>query len=234
MSEGRLFYGWWISIAAAVALFLGGPPILVLSFPVFLKAFAKEFHASRSAISLAFSLHNIVAAAASPLFGRLVDRVGSRKMIILGTIALASLLIGNRFVTASVLGIYFFNMMGAVTGLGAGPIPYSSIVSRWFDKRRGSALAVMMLGIGTGAMVMPALVQRLIMSFGWRAAYSIYGCAMLVIALPVIIAFIRDSPSEMGLFPDGASGSSLSEKKPELDGLTWREARRTRTFWLLV
>src|SRR5438874_9980405 len=74
----------------------------IFSFPVFLKAFAKEFHASRSAISLAFSLHNIVAAAASPLFGRLVDRVGSRKMIILGTIALASLLIGNRFVTAKI------------------------------------------------------------------------------------------------------------------------------------
>ena len=71
----KVFYGWWLAIAAGVALCLGGPPILVFSFPVFLKAFTKEFHASRSAISLAFSLHNVVAAVGAPLIGRLVDRI---------------------------------------------------------------------------------------------------------------------------------------------------------------
>jgi len=230
----KAFYGWWLAIAAGVALCLGGPPILVFSFPVFLKAFTKEFHASRSAISLAFSLDNVVAAVGAPLIGRLVDRIGSRRIIILGTILLASLLIGNRFMTVNVLGIYIFNMLGALTGVGSGPIPYSTIISKWFDRRRGSALAVMMLGIGIGAVIMPSLVQRLITSFGWRAAYSIYGCAMLLIALPVVVAFMRDSPSEMGLLPDGASGPSFSGKESDLAGLSWREARRTRTFWLMV
>ncbi|PYY14628.1 MAG: MFS transporter, partial [Acidobacteria bacterium] len=230
----KAFYGWWLAIAAGVALCLGGPPILVFSFPVFLKAFTKEFHASRSAISLAFSLHNVVAAVGAPLIGRLVDRIGSRRIIILGTILLASLLIGNRFMTVNVLGIYIFNMLGALTGVGSGPIPYSTIISKWFDRRRGSALAVMMLGIGIGAVIMPSLVQRLITSFGWRAAYSIYGCAMLLIALPVVVVFMRDAPSEMGLLPDGASGPSFSGKESDLAGLSWREARRTRTFWLMV
>ena len=229
-----IFYGWWIAVAAGIALCLGGPPILVFSFPIFLKAFTKEFHASRSAISLAFSLHNVVSAVGAPLIGRLIDRIGSRKIIILGTLLLGSLLIGNRLVTVSVLGIYIFNMLGALTGVGSGPIPYSSIISRWFDRRRGSALAVMMLGIGIGAVIMPSLVQRLITSFGWRAAYSIYGSAMLLIALPMVVAFIRDAPSEIGLLPDGAPSSSFSRKDSDSSGLSWREARRTRTFWLMV
>jgi MFS family permease len=234
MSDRKLFYGWWVAIAAGVALCLGGPPILVFAFPVFLKAFTKEFHASRSAISLAFSLHNVVSAVGAPLFGRLVDRVGSRRMIILGTVLLAFLLIGNSFVTVSVAGIYIFNMLGALAGMGAGPIPYSAIISRWFDKRRGSGLAVMMLGLGIAAIILPSLVQRLITVFGWRAAYSIYGCAMLLIALPIVMTFMRDTPAEMGLLPDGASWTPRSHTKGQLDGLSWSEARRTRTFWLMV
>jgi len=233
-SNRKVFYGWWIAVVAGIACMLGGPPILVFSFPVFLKALTKEFHASRSAVSLAFGLHNIVSAVGAPLFGRLVDRVGSRRTVIPGTMLLAILLIGNKVITISILGIYIFNMFGALTGMGAGPIPYSNIISRWFDKRRGSALAVMMLGLGTGAVVMPSLVQRLITSYGWRTAYSIYGCAMLLIALPVVVAFLRDSPSEMGLLPDGAPASSSSDKPDKLAGLSWRQARRTQTFWVMV
>jgi len=233
-SRRRIFYGWWIAIAASVALCLGEPAILVFSFPVFLKALIKEFHASRSAVSLAFSLHNLVLAVGAPLFGRLVDRIGSRRAIVPGTLLVAILLIGNKLVTVSILGIYILNMLGALTGMGAGPIPYSNLVSRWFDKRRGTALAVVMLGLGTGAVVMPSLVQRLITAYGWRAAYSIYGWAMLLIALPVVVAFLRDSPAEMGLLPDGAPTPSSFGRPDKIAGLTWSEARRTQTFWLMA
>jgi len=233
-SRRRIFYGWWVAIAASVALCLGEPSILVFSFPVFLKAFIKEFQATRSAVSLAFSLHNLVVAVCAPLFGRLVDRVGSRRAIIPGTILVAVLLIGNKLVTVSVLGIYIFNMLGALGGLSAGPIPYSNMISRWFDKRRGIALAVMMLGLGIGAVIMPSLVQRLITSYGWRTAYSIYGWTMLLIALPIIVAFLRDSPAAMGLLPDGAPTSSSSGVADKVAGLTWSEARRSQTFWLMV
>src|SRR5690242_13331203 len=123
----RIFYGWWLAIASAVGLCLGGPPILVFSFPIFLKALAQDFHTSRSAISLAFSLHNLVAGFASPVLGRFVDRVGARRVILLSTVIFAALMIGNRLLTGSVRGVYIFNMVGAFIGIGCGPIAYSSI-----------------------------------------------------------------------------------------------------------
>ena len=229
----RIFYGWWLAIAAAVGLCLGGPPILVFSFPVFLKALVQDFHTSRSAISLAFSLHNLVATFASPVLGRLVDRLGARRVILPATLAFAALMIGNRVLTGSVRGLYVFNMVGAFIGVGCGPIAYSSVISRWFDRRRGSALAVMMFGVGLGASAMPSVIQRLISAFGWREAYAFYGLAMLLISLPVLMALLKDAPEEMGLRPDGAQLSTLIEKA-KIDGLTWSEARRTPTFWFMV
>ena len=229
----KVFYGWWIVFAAAVGICLGGPSILVFSFPVFLKALTKEFHASRSAISLAFTLHNVVAAFAAPFAGRLVDRIGIRRIVLFGTFLFACLMIGNSLINVSIAGIYVFNIVGAALGLSCGPIPYSAAISKWFDRRRGTALAGMMLGLGVAAVIMPSLVQQLITAISWRAAYALYGCAMLVIALPVLALLLKNAPADMGLFPDGAPSQSGIDPEGRV-GLSSQEARRTSTFWILV
>jgi MFS family permease len=230
-----LFYGWWITGAAAVGMALGAPSILVFAFPVFLKAFAKDFHASRSAIAFAFSLHNIVSALASPVAGRVIDRIGVRKVALGSTLLFAALMLGNRFITVSVAGIYVFNILGALIGIGCGPIPYSAVVSKWFDRRRGSALAIGMAGLGVAALVLPSVVQRVIIVSGWRTAYALYGAAMLLISFPVLWSLLKNAPAEMGLFPDGASSASLARIDAEgRTGMKWREVRGTSTFWILV
>ncbi|HKV80241.1 MAG TPA: hypothetical protein VJP02_18985 [Candidatus Sulfotelmatobacter sp.] len=71
-----VFYGWWVALTAALGLFLGVAPIFVFSFSVFLKAFTREFHATRAAVSLAFTLHNVVSAFTAPLAGRLMTASG--------------------------------------------------------------------------------------------------------------------------------------------------------------
>jgi sugar phosphate permease len=62
----------------------------------------------------------------------------------------------------------------------------------------------MMLGIGSGAMIMPLFAQRLIAKFGWRDAYAILGGAVLLIAVPAEAAFLKEKPQDLGLLPDGA------------------------------
>lgn len=228
------FYGWWIAVAAAIGVGLGPPPILVFSFPVFLKALTRDFHSSRAVIALAFSLHNVVSAFAGPLAGKLVDRIGVRKVVLPCTLLFALLMLGNRFITASIAGIYALNALGGLIGVGCGPIPYSAAISHWFDRRRGAALAVMMIGLGTSAMLMPSIMQRLIAAFGWRTSYSLYGMAALVITLPLITLLMKNSPAQMGLTADGIVSSAATAQAEGRHGLTWREARQTRTFWLLV
>ncbi len=92
----------------------------------------------------------------------------------------------------------------------------------------------MMAGLGLAAVAMPSIVQRVITTINWRAAYALYGAAMLLIALPVLVALPKDTPAQMGLFPDGAPAPSFKTDAEGRVGLTWPEARRTSTFWLMI
>jgi MFS family permease len=72
----QLFYGWLIVFVSAIGLFLGAP-LFVFSFSVFFKSLVLDFHASRAAVSFAFSLFNLVGALWLPCTGVLIDRFGA-------------------------------------------------------------------------------------------------------------------------------------------------------------
>jgi MFS-type transporter involved in bile tolerance (Atg22 family) len=72
------FYGWVVVAAAALGLFLGAFPVVVISFGVFFKSYIQEFHSGRAAISLAFTIHNFITAFLAVFIGRLADQFGAR------------------------------------------------------------------------------------------------------------------------------------------------------------
>jgi MFS family permease len=231
--QSAFFYGWWVVAASAIGVFWG-PPITVYSFSVFLKPLMQEFHAGRAAVSLAYTLHLIAGAVCAPLVGWLVDRYGSRRVILSATAMFASVLLLNKVLSANIRQFYIFFVTLGLLINGVGPIPYGNLVTHWFDRRRGLALGLMMIGIGSGAMVMPSLAQQLIVRFGWRTAYAVLGGSVLLIALPVLAAFLREKPQDLGLSPDGAppKNSSGGSKAPQ--GMSAHDAWRSGTFWLMV
>ena len=80
-------------------------------------------------------------------------------------------------------------------------MPYADVVSHWFDRHRGLALSVMMLGMWLGAMVVPSVPQRLVATLGWRLAYTVFGCSIMLIPPSVVAAFLKERPENMGLVP---------------------------------
>jgi MFS family permease len=237
MSSDRahVFYGWWIVSTVALALFLGPPPIMVFSFGVFLKALSREFHSGRAAISLGFTLHNLAGALCSPLAGRLVDRFGARRVILPSTAIFGTILLSSQLCSGKIWQLYVFYSAVGMIGSGAGPVVYGIVASHWFDRHRGLALGLMMFGLGSGALVMPPLAQRLIAHFGWRIAYATIGAAVLIVPLPVVAAFLKDTPEQMGLLPDGITRARTPTASLSQDqGLTWHDAWHTGTFWLLL
>lgn len=224
---------------AALGLCLGAAPIIVYSFAVFFKPFSQEYHAGRAAISFAFTLQNVAAALFAPLTGRLIDRFGARKVILPGTAIFGLLLVSSKLLGSKVWCLYvFFAVLGIVQGCTS-PVGYSVAVSHWFNRRRGLGLGLMMLGIGVGAIVAPSVAQRLIAMFGWRAAYAIWGCAALLIALPMAAAFLRNDPRDKGLLPDGDAepderARHTIEPRTSAEGLSWHQTWHSSTFWLLV
>lgn len=231
----KVFYGWWIVAVCSLGLFFSTGTIVVLSFGVFLKPLIQDFHTGRAAVSFAFTVHNLTGALCIPLVGRVIDRFGARKVILTGTAIFALILLSSSLLGSAVAFLYLFYMaLGLVSG-AASPVPYGAVVSRWFDQRRGLALGLMMLGIGLGGTALPLLAHRLIVMFGWRTAYAVFGCAVLLLSLPVMAAMLKNDPREKGLLPDGAVPSQREEIGERwLDGLSWHDIWHQPTFWLLI
>ena len=222
--EERIFYGWIVVATAALGLFLGVFPIGVASFTVFFPAFEREFHAGRGAISLAFTISNTVGALLCVVIGHVCDRIGARSVImaslaLFGLVLISSLTIGSR-----IWELYAFYFVLGMLAPGTNSVPYGLMVSHWFDSRRGLALGLMMIGLGGGAVVIPPLARKLITAYGWRTTFSIFGSAALLVALPIIGAFLKETAD-----PGQARTQQVTN-----EGFSWREIRSSGDFRLMI
>ena len=233
-NESGLFYGWRVVAAASLGLCFSTGTIVVLCFGTFFKPLSQHFHAGRAAVSLAFTLHSFIVAVLLPFIGRLVDRFGARRIILTGTTLFGTILLFSPLLGSRIVYLYiFFIGLGLVAG-STSPVPYGVAVSRWFDRRRGMALGLMMLGLGVGAIALPLVAHQLIVRFGWRIAYAVFGCAALF-TLPISFAFLHNDPGDRGLLPDGERNRSLSSPHArQLNGLSWHEMWHRPSFWRLT
>jgi predicted MFS family arabinose efflux permease len=218
-------YGWVVVATAALGLFLGVFPIFVSSFSVFFPAFVREFDAGRNAVALAFTISNTFTACMAPVAGRLCDRIGARPVILTSLLLFGSGLIAAQPIGSRLWEFYAFSLILGIAGPGTNSISYGLVVSRWFNRRRGLALGLMMIGIGAGAIVMPQVARILIARHGWRGAYASFGWAVLLLAMPVVAIFLREKPHP---------SSVQSSLENDADGWPWREIRSSRDFWLMI
>lgn len=232
IAESRgIFYGWWVVFATATIVFLTGGTFFY-GFSALFNPIEDEFGWSRASVAFAFSLRSEVGGLASPVVGFFVDRVGARRLMMTGVVlvALGFVLLSRIDSIVTFYGAVIVIAIGmSATG---GPIGMVAI-AHWFRRRRGRALAFMTAGAGTSG-VMVLVLELLISSFGWRDALVIMGVTQLVICFPLAMS-IRNSPAEIGLFPDGDPPVLLddgSEASPtHTEGLTVGQALRTRAFW---
>jgi MFS family permease len=233
--DRKLFYGWWIVVVTAIGLFMSYGAIVSFTFGVFSNPLAREFGWGRTEISLAYSLSLTVYCVATPVIGRFIDRVGARVIILPSALIFGLSLISFQLLSGSLWQFYAIYIVLGLVGGGNSLVPYSGVLSHWFDKKRGLALGLAAIGVGASTFVMPSLAHGLISLAGWRGAYTLLGILVIVVTIPVVGIFLVDRPQMMGLLPDGDRGHpQVQDSQPrELQGLSSGEALRTRTFWLL-
>jgi MFS family permease len=218
-----------------VGLFLGAP-IVVFSFSVFFKPMVADFHASRAAVSFAFSLANTMGALSIPCVGMVIDRFGAKRLIVVSTFFYSLVLCAALWVGVSLWQLYlFYALLNIAMTAGSAPVPYGVVISHWFNRYRGLALALAMMGIGIGSVVLPILAERLIAMFGWRSTFAIFGGAVLLVPLPVLAAGLQNDPEQRGLQPDGDERATLLHVQPQAKtGMNWHEIWHSPTFWQLL
>jgi len=121
----------------------------------------------------------------------------------------------------------------AALGLAAtGHVVASATLTRWFVKRRGTAVSVLSVASMSGIALLVPIVMWCILRFGWRASYMILGVASLVITLPLALFVLRDSPEDIGLHPDGKAPAPVAPgSAPLIERTATGDALRTPSFW---
>ncbi len=233
-----IFYGWWIVAVCFVTHCLNVGTVFY-AFGVFFRPLAEEFGWSRAEISWGFSAAVVLGAFYAPFLGRIVDRYGPRPIQLFGA---ATLGLGFLVLAGTSSLVRFYLTMGCLVALGSaalGPVSSNTAVARWFVRRRGRALGVATAGISMGGVLFVPLTQLLIDRFGWRVAFVGLAAAVVLRGIPPVALWMRRSPEEMGLEPDGeksaVTATDIGIVEAELErSLSPREALRSRNFWLIA
>jgi MFS family permease len=241
-----LFYGWIVVAGAFMSFAVSAG--LMHSFTVFFVAFIEEFGWSRANAAVAYSTSQLIGGATAPLIGILVDRLGPRLLVLLGGLILVVGLAATAYVTTLWQLILLYGLVMTMGANCLGPLVSAPLVSRWFVRKRGMAIAIVQSANGYGRAVATPLVQVLISAVGWRTSYLILAACMAVMIVPLRRLFQVGEPKDMGLTPDGFATVSDSDasavephrrrrsRQPPLlpthDWSLW-EAMQTRHLWLL-
>jgi MFS family permease len=219
--------GWGIVAAAFLTFAVSAG--LMHSYPVFFVAFLAEFGWGRAQASLAYSASQLLTGASSPVVGVLVDRVGPRRLVFLGGVALALGLALSARVSAL---WHLIALYGVVMTVGAnclGLVVLAPLVARHFATKRGLVLSIVQAANGFGRAGAVPVVQFLITTVGWRRAYLALAAVMAIVIVPLARSFRSESR---------ATPRAEAESSTRIDAIgphdwTLREAMATPHFWLL-
>jgi MFS family permease len=241
--RGKFFYGWTIVTVLFLVEFISYTTTgntITLFFP----AMSEKLGWSLTQLNGAVTAAGLAGMAAAPITGPLLDRYGPRPILAVGAVAAGIALL----LMTQIQEIWqYWVLFGFIGALGMGELGRLStpvVVSKWFIRRRGRALAFAASGNPMGGMLLSPVVGALILAFGWRSTWGILASAVLIVNLPLVLIFMRRQPEDMGLLPDGdppktdVRAAASTTAAPEFDGLetTWtlRQATRTRSLWLMV
>jgi MFS family permease len=225
LPKPRIFYGWFVVLAAFAVTFVGFG--CAYTFSAFVGELQRDFGAARGSVTLVFSFAGFLYFGLGIVSGPLADRFGSRRLAVAGMV-LTGLGLMAASAARSLTEVYAAYGLGVGLGVGCAYVPAIGAVQRWFVRRRGFASGLAVSGIGVGTLVMPPLASFLIESLGWRGAYLVLGALAAAVGGGLAL-LIENDPRERGLGPDGdPSQSGTQPARPE--GTSVREAIRSRRF----
>jgi len=237
MPDPRRLHPAWIVLGALTLCLLASTGIRAV-FGVYIKPMEAEFGWSRGALSGAAALSLLLLGAVGPFAGRLADRWGPRRVIVLSLTLLGLGSIASAFVQ-SLWHIYL--TAGVLMAVGAGGAALSTgstVVARWFESRRGMAMGLAAGGMSAGQLIVIPLATVLTLWFGWRWSFLWLGVGLLVLVVPVGAWLIRNLPEERGVRPLGATGPSQTAAQMadarQAGRVSVSEAAQTAPFWLLM
>ncbi len=222
--------------------------VYLYGFSIFFNPLIDRFGWSRGALSGAFSVSRLETGLFGPIGGWLVDKFGPRIPMFIGTLLMG---VGFLLLTQvdSLVSFYIYFLVFISAGAGIGAVnSVTTVVGKWFIRRRTFATGLIISGVGFGGLIVPALAW-IVTTYGLDAGYIAAGLAIMAVGFPA--AFImRSEPEKYGMLPDGntvvesydpraaeagvqPTGETTGNTRYIEVNFTGPQAMKTRAFWLL-
>ena len=207
----------WVAACVTLAILSisYGAPLLVV---VGLKPIQESLGTDRSVVALAGALVWVGTGLGGIMMGWLAERIGIRITVMIGAVMMAGGLALSA--TGSVWALYVgHGLLIGLVGNGAIFAPLVIYVTRWFDRRRGSALALISSGQYIAGVVWPSVFERGIALYGWPTTMLAYSAVVIVVILPLALLYLRPSPEAHAIHPlstEPRKGASVLGMPPNL------------------
>ena len=231
----NIFYGWYLVGVSSFLLMLMSTTVFQ-GVGAFFVALERNFGWNRTTLSGAFALSRAEGALLGPIEGFLVDRLGARRMVVIGYFIMGLGFIGY----SQIQEVWHFYVAYLAISLGSGLggwIAIVTLINNWFSRRRAFAMSLTVSGVQLGGLFVPLLAWG-IENHDFRMTSLGIGVVLILAAVPAS-RLIRNQPEDMGLRPDGeaaprADRPAADSRSEETAEMTPRQALRTLAFWVIA
>ena len=229
----KWYFGWTVLLGVFLN-YMAIVGIMVYTLPIFYPSIIHEYGFSPEQVTRPAFLSYMAGAFLTPFISPFYDRYSIRKFMMAGTafMVLGLLALGKFQTLTQMIMIYLVFALGQVC---SGQVPTMVVITRWFNRRRGLAVGIVLTSTSIGGAVFPLVVRQVMASANWRQAIFVLmavGAGLMVLPL---IFLIRNRPEDMG--PRQAQADPLMNLRvdgQQTDGPTLKEASRKPEFYLLA
>ncbi|MFB9261998.1 MFS transporter [Bradyrhizobium erythrophlei] len=234
MRRSLYFPGWNVVAGSGVGVAFGSVPFFAAGFALLAGAMAKDFGWSQPEVAKAASIYLLLQTIAYPLCGWPLDRWGSRTFALISIAMFAAAVLLLSRIDGTLWQFYLAFALIGIVSAGTNVVSYARAIALWFNRKRGLALGIAASGQALGSFIIPIVAHRMIAAHGWSWTLVAMAAFELVVCLPLVALLVKDSPTQLGLLPDGASQAERVASAPVDHGMTVGEIIRTGVFWKLA
>lgn len=222
----RPFYGWWIVIGSFLIM-ATCYAVFVNTGSLFQRYVVADLGITVSQYNLGVTIGSLTGIIGSLLIGPLIDRCSAR-IVTTGVVAVAGLVLFLYSTMDALWKLYVYRFIAGFIIVAGTRLLVSVLITNWFKKKRGLALAIALAGSGLGGALLSPVITALIGSSGWRFAYMVLGAMCVVLTLPIVLPFSHRSRPTRGSNPMAAPITWKSRptppKRPRPRNICWKES----------
>ena len=231
-NKAQFFYGWYVAIGCTLIYFFTNAMTLFVPQTLFPRLM-EEFGSNEAEISLTVTITLLFASLFAPFAGMLIDKFGALRIMRIGIVLMAVTYSLYSF-SDSISDLYRLHFLLAIGLVLSGLVVNVIIVSNWFVKHRGKVIGMLVASSSLGGAILPLMISPIVNDpeLGWRWGFGLLSILFWLFAVIPAYTFIKEKPSNLGLFPDGLP-KILEPSDNGMASVTLLTALKSRALWCL-